>query len=75
MQLHGKFPVSANECRHVCATVQVTVVMLFAEILRESGPTLIQRSFRNGETADALARTLRGFFDDVSVNDWRIHIY
>ena len=55
--------------------VQRTIVMIFTERSSQAGAAFVHGPARDGESADAFARAVRGLFGQVSVNDGCAHSF
>lgn len=53
--------------------VQRTVVVVFTERARQAGAAFVNSAAGDDESSEARARTVRGLFGQVTVNDWSIH--
>jgi len=49
--------------------------VIFAERSRQAGAAFVNGPAGNRESGDAIARAVRGFFGQVSVNDECFHIF
>jgi hypothetical protein len=74
--LHGGFELAAGDALETEEqVVQRTIIMIFAERSRQAGAAFVNGTDCNRESGDTFARTVRGLFGQIPVNDGGVDIF